>query len=240
MRGESCRIRRGSARPTGNTNTGAGPERRARPSTERRSARSTATSWRRTRDESPAPAQEARRIFERYPDGGCRAASRRAVLGIFLPGLYYPDRERARRLPERTPSSERAKIAFWDGYVSGKMYSHALEDLAGCDEFMDWPVAQNPDLARTQEAAAGHAMLAYFCDLAHADGIVERVLQKNDQGAAGLRAGRPRPGRQARRSGLQVKAGRPVEAPLPEKPQPGRVAQAPRRATRPQPCTGTT
>ena len=49
-------------------------------------------SWCRTHDESPAPVAEAGRIFEQYPGGDCRAASRRAVPGILLPGLCRPDR----------------------------------------------------------------------------------------------------------------------------------------------------
>ena len=145
-------------------------------------------SWCRTHDESLDLVPDARRIFDEYLNGDCHTASRHAVLGIFLPGLYYLDQEWARRLPKRIPSSERAKIAFWDGYISGnQMYSYAFEDLAEWyDEFMDWPVPQNPDLGRMHEATAGHVMLAYFYDLEHADGIVERILRKNDPEAVGL------------------------------------------------------
>ena len=145
-------------------------------------------SWCRTHDESLALVPEARRIFDEYLDGDDHTVSRHAVLGIFLPGLYYLDQEWARSVPKRIPSSEKAKIAFWDGYVFGRqMYSYAFEDLwEWYDEFMDGPVRQNPDLARMLEATAGHVMMAYFYDLGRADGIVERILEKNDPGAAGL------------------------------------------------------
>ena len=145
-------------------------------------------SWCRTHDESLALVPEARRIFDEYLDGDDHTVSRHAVLGIFLPGLYYLDQEWARSVPKRIPSSEKAKIAFWDGYVFGRqMYSYAFEDLwEWYDEFMDGPVRQNPDLARMLEATAGHVMMAYFYDLEHADGIVERILEKNDPGAVEL------------------------------------------------------
>ena len=144
--------------------------------------------WCRTHDESLALVPEARRILDEYLEGDCHTASRHAVLGIFLPGLYYLDQEWARRLPSRITPRAKTKIAFWDGYVSGKqMYSYAFEDLWGWyDEFMGLPVPQNPDLARVQEATAGHVMRAYFYDLEHADGIVERVLRKNDPRVVGL------------------------------------------------------
>ena len=144
--------------------------------------------WRRTHDESLTLAEEAKRIFEQYLDGDDHTASRHAVLGIFLPGLYYMDQEWARRLPRRITPRAKTGIAFWDGYVSGKqMYSYAFGDLwEWYDEFMNGPVPQNPALARMHEATAGHVMLAYFYDLGRADGIVERVLQKNDPGVVGL------------------------------------------------------
>ena len=142
----------------------------------------------RTHDESLALVPEARRIFDECLDGDDHTVSRHAVLGIFLPGLYYLDQEWARSVPKRIPSSEKAKIAFWDGCVFGRqMYSYAFEDLwEWYDEFMDGPVRQNPDLARMLEATAGHVMMAHFYDLGRADGIVERILEKNDPGAAGL------------------------------------------------------
>ena len=144
--------------------------------------------WRKTHDENLTLAQEAKRIFEEYLGGDDHTASRHAVLGIFLPGLYYMDQEWARRLPSRIMPRAKTGIAFWDGYVSGKTaYLHAFGDLwEWYDEFMNGPVPQNPDLARMHEATAGHVMLAYFYDLGRADGIVEQVLQKNDPGTVGL------------------------------------------------------
>ena len=82
-------------------------------------------SWSQKHREGRILVPEAKRIFDDYLDGGGHTVSRHAVLGIFLPGLYYMDQEWARRLPKRTPSSERAKIAFWDGYQMLKMYPQA-------------------------------------------------------------------------------------------------------------------
>ncbi len=47
-------------------------------------------SWCKTHDESLALVPEAKLIFDEYLDGDDHTASRHAVLGIFLPGLYYP------------------------------------------------------------------------------------------------------------------------------------------------------
>ena len=145
-------------------------------------------SWCQKHREGRALVKEARRVFDEYLNGDAHTVSRHAVLGIFLPGLYYLDQEWAKRLPKRTPSSERVKIAFWDGYVSGRqMYSYAFGDLwEWYDEFMNGRILQSPDLARTREATAGHVMLAYFYDLERADAIVERLFEENDPEAVRL------------------------------------------------------
>ena len=145
-------------------------------------------SWRQKHCESRTLVPEAKRIFDEYLDGDGHTVSRHAVLGIFLPGFYYLDQEWARRVPNRIPSSERAKIAFWDGYVSGKqMYSYAFGDLwQWYDEFMNGHMLRSPDLARLRGATAGHVMLAYFYDLERADAIVERLFEKNDPEAVRL------------------------------------------------------
>ena len=138
--------------------------------------------WCKAHDESLTLVQEAKRIFEQYLDGDDHTASRHAVLGIFLPGLYYMDQEWARHLPSRIMPRAKTGIAFWDGYVSGKTaYLHAFGDLwEWYDEFMNGPVPQNPDLARMHEATVGHVMLAYFQDSPNADGIVEKFLEDGD------------------------------------------------------------
>ena len=145
-------------------------------------------SWCQKHRESRILVPEAKRIFDEYLDGDCHTVSRHAVLGIFLPGLYYLDQEWARGLPARIPSSERAKIAFWDGYVSGRqMYSYAFGDLwEWYDEFMNGHMLQDPDLARTRGATAEHVMLAYFYGLERADAIVERIFERNDPEAVRL------------------------------------------------------
>ena len=128
-------------------------------------------------------APEARRAFDEYLDRReSHAASRHAVLGVFLAHFYSLDREWARSLPGRAASSEKSKIAFWDGYVSNRqMYSHVFEDLwRWYEEFVNVDPAQNPVLARMHEATISHVMSAYFYDLANADGIVEKFLEKGD------------------------------------------------------------
>lgn len=139
-------------------------------------------SWCRTHDENLALVPEAKRIFEQYLDGDDHTASRHAVLGIFLPGLYYLDQEWARRLPPRITPHAKTRIAFWDGYVSGRqMYSYAFEDLwEWYDEFMNGPALQNPDLARAHENTVERVMSAYFYDWPNADIIVEKFLEKGD------------------------------------------------------------
>lgn len=144
--------------------------------------------WCRKHDKSQALAPEAKLVFDEYLDGDSHTASRHAVLGIFLPDFYYLDQEWAKNMYKRTPSSTKVKIAFWDGYVSGKqMYSYVFEDLwEWYDKFSNDGTLQNPDLARAHEATITHIMLAYFYDLAHADGIVKRLLERNDPEAADL------------------------------------------------------
>ena len=133
--------------------------------------------WCNMHDEGLAP--EAKRVFEGYVNGGRHTASRHAVLGEFLPDFYYMDREWASGLPSRIRSSEKARVAFWDGYISGKhMYSYVFGDLwEWYDEFLNVRGARDPVPDRLREATASHVMLAYFYGLEHADLIVEKFLK---------------------------------------------------------------
>ena len=137
--------------------------------------------WCRTHDKSRTMVSEAKRTFDEYLDGDNHTVSRHAVLGLFLPDLYYLDKEWARRLPQRITPHAKTGLAFWDGYVSGKqMYSYTFEDLwEWYDEFMNGAIPQCPDLVRPREATTKHVMLAYFYDLEHADGIVERLFERS-------------------------------------------------------------
>ena len=130
-------------------------------------------------------APEAKRVFDGYLDGGDHTASRHAVLGAFLPDFYYMDREWASGLPSRIRSSEKARVAFWDGYISGtRMHSYMFVNLWGWyDEFLNGYGAQRPAMGRLREATAGHVMLAYFYGLDYADWILERFLQSGPEAA---------------------------------------------------------
>ena len=143
--------------------------------------------WCNMHDGGRTMAPEAKLVFDGYADGGKHTASRHAVLGAFLPDFYYLDREWASGLPSRIRSSEKARVAFWDGYISGKhMYSYVFGDLwEWYDEFLNVHGAQDPAPGRLREATARHVMLAYFYGLEQADRIVERFL-KGGPGAARL------------------------------------------------------
>ena len=132
-------------------------------------------------------APEAKLVFDGYLDGSKHTASRHAVLGAFLPEFYYLDREWVRSVLRKIRQSGKAKIAFWDGYVSCKqMYSYMFGDLwKWYDEFLNGHGAQDPVPGRLREATAGHVMLAYFYRLEQADRIVEKFL-RGDPGAARL------------------------------------------------------
>ena len=124
---------------------------------------------------------EAKAAFDSYLDEKTsHTASRHAVLGVFLPGLHYLDQEWAKLMPPKMRHSLKTKIAFWDGYVSGRqMYSYMFGDLCRWyDEFMNEDFVLNPKLAQIHESTIGHVMLAYFYDLPNADGIVEKFLEK--------------------------------------------------------------
>ena len=124
-------------------------------------------------------APEAKLVFDGYLDGGRHTASRHAVLGEFLPEFYYLDREWARSMLRKIRQSGKAKIAFWDGYVScNQMYSYMFGDLwEWYDEFLNGRGAQDSVPGRLREATAGHVMLAYFYRLEQADRIVEEFLE---------------------------------------------------------------
>ena len=124
---------------------------------------------------------EAKAAFDSYLDEKMpHTASRHAVLGVFLPGLHYLDQEWAKLMLPKMRHSLKTKIAFWDGYVSGRqMYSYMFGDLwEWYDEFVNEDLVQNSELARIHESTIGHVMLAYFYDLPNSDGIVEKFLEK--------------------------------------------------------------
>ena len=135
--------------------------------------------WCNMHDEGLALAPEAKLVFEGYVNGGKHTASRHAVLGEFLPDFYYLDLEWASGLPSRIRSSEKARVAFWDGYISDKhMYSYVFGDLwEWYDEFLNVRGAQDPVPGSLREATACHVMLAYFYGLERADRIVEKFLK---------------------------------------------------------------
>lgn len=151
----------------------------------------------------------AKRIFDDYLGGQKHTASRHAVLGACLPGFYRLDREWARSLLQRVMSSKRGcvqspkscrsvprklqpsrlridskdrKIAFWDGYVSGRqMYAHVFGELwKWYDKFTNKGIARDLDMAQIHESTIAHVMLAYFYGLEHADDIVEKLLRLRD------------------------------------------------------------
>ena len=135
--------------------------------------------WCSKHDESLTLAPEAKRIFDEYLDGDCHTASRHAVLGTFLPDLYYLDREWARRLPERHHSKE-ARIAFWDGYVSGeRVHRRVFEDMwKRYDEFMNKEIVRDLHVEPIHESTIHHVVLAYFYGWPNAARIVETALEK--------------------------------------------------------------
>lgn len=138
--------------------------------------------WCRRHGKKQAMAFKAKRIFDDYLAGQGHTASRHAVLGACLPGFYRLDREWARSLPSRAASSKKSKIAFWDGYVSGRrMYAHVFGELwRWYDEFANKGIARDRGMAQIHESTIAHVMLAYFYGLSHADDIVEKLLRQRD------------------------------------------------------------
>jgi len=137
--------------------------------------------WCHRHDKEQTLVPEAKAVFDSYLDKKIpHTVSRHAVLGVFLPGLHYLDQEWAKLMLPKMRHSPKTKIAFWDGYVSGRqMYSHMFGDLwEWYDEFVNEDSVQNPELARIHESTIGHVMLAYFYDLPNSDGIVEKFLER--------------------------------------------------------------
>ena len=130
-----------------------------------------------------AMAPEARRIFEDYLNGRRHTASRHAVLGVFLPDFYDMEQGWARRLPERC-SSKKARIAFWDGYVSGeRVHRRVFEDLwKRYDEFTNKEIVRDLHVEPIHESTIHHVVLAYFHDWPNAARIVETSLEKRCDG----------------------------------------------------------
>ena len=137
--------------------------------------------WCKRHDGKQTLAPEAKRIFDEYLDGQKHTVFQNAVLGAFLPDFYYLDRGWARRLPGRIRPTEKAKIAFWDGYVSGGRMHPAFDDLwKTYMEFMNGDTARKPELARLHESTIGHVMLAYFYGSEKAGEIVDKFLKKRN------------------------------------------------------------
>ncbi len=138
--------------------------------------------WCHKHGEKQAMAFDAKQFFDDYLGGQGHTASRHAVLGACLPGFHRLDREWARSLPQRVTSSKERKIAFWDGYVSGRqMYAHVFGELwKWYDEFANKGIARDLDMAQIHESTIAHVMLAYFYGLEHADDIVEKLLRLRD------------------------------------------------------------
>ena len=137
--------------------------------------------WCKRHDVKQAMAPEAKRLFDEYLDGQKHTVFRNSVLGAFLPDFYYLDRGWARCLPGRIRPTENAKIAFWDGYISGGQTYPAFDDLWKIyREFMNGDTARKPELARLHESTIGHVMLAYFYGSEKAGEIVDQFLKKRN------------------------------------------------------------
>ena len=125
----------------------------------------------------------AKEAFDRYlSDQESHTISRHAVLGVFLPDFYYLDQEWAKSMPGEACKSKAAKVAFWDGYVSGKqMYAYVFGDLwKRYGEFMNGNIVSKPHLSQIRESTVWHVMLAYFYGLDNADFVVEKFLENGD------------------------------------------------------------
>lgn len=132
---------------------------------------------------------DAKEIFDKYlSKRESHTVSRHAVLGVFLPGFDHADPGWAKSLPGKVRAPEKARVAFWEGYVFGKrMHLYMFDGLyKWYGEFMNGNIAAKPSLARIRESTIVHVMLAYFYNLEKADGIVESFLKKRDPEATEL------------------------------------------------------
>lgn len=145
--------------------------------------------WCRKHADGRALDGDAKVIFDGYLSRKeSHTVSRHAVLGVFLPGFYQADPEWAKSLPGKVRAPEKARVAFWDGYVFGKrMHLYMFDGLQKWyGEFMNGSMAAKPHLARIRESTIAHVMLAYFYNSEKADGIVESFLRKGDPEATEL------------------------------------------------------
>ena len=76
--------------------------------------------------------------------------------------LYYLDSDWAKTICSRLVKSKETKIAFWEGYVSNKIYNNIFKDLQSLyDEFLNGAISNEISRKTIHKITIRHMLLAY-------------------------------------------------------------------------------
>ena len=121
---------------------------------------------------------EVRDILDEYV-GGAHTVSRTAVLGSYLPGLYFFDKEWTLHMAEKIRTGIPAKIAFWDGFVRWNYLDRGVfSDLQYIyREFLTGSMSKILKNRETFKSSFDHSLSAYLYGYEDSEDTFDRFLR---------------------------------------------------------------